>query len=262
MMNYEWAASNFGVSDPPIFYPGSSNSHFSFRPLVSGTEAQGMSNYNVRYSDFQVLYRTLTPEGHDSIAVADSIGERQTFKCTMTTAIDPAKPYTSSLYVNVERIPHAWYSVTAMSTDSTMGSVSGGDMYPDSSIVTLAATPYDGYKFLMWNDGDTTNPRQVFVTSDTVFAAVFRMSDTTGINHVDMQHHLATIYPNPTDGDVTISVVEPSTVTVIDAAGRVAIPTTQVDSTFTIRRNSLTKGIYFVIVASHNAAALEKMIVK
>ncbi len=136
------------------------------------------------------------------------------------------------------------------------------DMYADSSIVTLVATPFDGYEFLMWNDGDTTNPRQVFVTSDTVFAAVFSMSDTTGINPVDGQHHLATIYPNPTDGDVTINVVEPSMVTVIDAAGRIAIPATHIDNSLIIHRSTLNKGIYFVAVVTHNAAALKKMIVR
>ena len=135
-------------------------------------------------------------------------------------------------------------------------------MYADSSIVTLVATPFDGYEFLMWNDGDTTNPRQVFVTSDTVFAAVFSMSDTTGINPVDGQHHLATIYPNPTDGDVTINVVEPSMVTVIDAAGRIAIPATHIDNSLIIHRSTLNKGIYFVAVVTHNAAALKKMIVR
>ena len=102
LLNYEWRASRFGVSDPITeLNPGGANSHFSFRTLASGTEAQGMHRYEVQASDFQVFYRTRTSGGHDSIAVRDSVGDRQTFECRMTSAIDPAKPFKSSLFVNV-----------------------------------------------------------------------------------------------------------------------------------------------------------------
>ena len=99
MTNYEWRASRFGVSDP-ITDLNDVNSHYSFRTVASGTEAQGMHVYNVQASDFHINYRTRTPGGHDSIAV-DSVGMDQTFECKMTSALDPSKPFESSLYVNV-----------------------------------------------------------------------------------------------------------------------------------------------------------------
>ena len=99
LQNYEWRVSKFGVSDPITDLSGA-NSHFSFRTVASGTEAQGMHTYNVQASDFRVYFRTRTPGGHDSISV-DSIGMDQTFECKMTSALDPAKPFQSSLYVNV-----------------------------------------------------------------------------------------------------------------------------------------------------------------
>ena len=45
---------------------------------------------------------------------ADSMGNRQTFECRMTSAIDPAKPFKSSLYVNVQN------TKPSMSVDSLM----------------------------------------------------------------------------------------------------------------------------------------------
>ena len=99
LQNYEWRVSKFGVSDP-ITDLDDANSHFSFRTVANGTEAQGMHTYNVQASDFRVYFRTRTPGGHDSISV-DSVGMDQTFECKMTSALDPAKPFQSSLYINV-----------------------------------------------------------------------------------------------------------------------------------------------------------------
>lgn len=104
LLNYEWGASRFGyAANPNIdFGSGGDCSHYSFRTVASGTEAQGMNNYNVRAEDFQVNYRTRTPGGHDSIQVRDSVGNIQTFRCKMTSAIDPSKEFVSNLYVNVQ----------------------------------------------------------------------------------------------------------------------------------------------------------------
>ena len=39
--------------------------------------------------------------------------------------------------------------------------------------VTLTANPFNGYHFISWNDGDTINPREVVVTSDTSFSPLY-----------------------------------------------------------------------------------------
>ena len=102
MMNYEWGASRFGVSDPTdAVLPGGDNSHFSFRTLDSGSESDGHADYNVDAADFRVFQRSLP--NHDSIAAsADSIGNRQTFRCRMTSALNPNYPFQTDLYVNVQ----------------------------------------------------------------------------------------------------------------------------------------------------------------
>lgn len=53
------------------------------------------------------------------------------------------------------------------------GSVNGGGERLDSTTITLRALPEHGYRFSHWNDGNTDNPRRVYLTSDTSFTAYF-----------------------------------------------------------------------------------------
>jgi hypothetical protein len=64
-------------------------------------------------------------------------------------------------------------NVVGLSADSVMGRVDGSDRYDLNSTATLTAVPHEGYKFVMWNDSVTTNPRTFTVTADTTFTAYF-----------------------------------------------------------------------------------------
>lgn len=66
-----------------------------------------------------------------------------------------------------------WRTVTLAVSDTAMGTVTGGGLYPDSSVVTISAIPFEGYHFMGWNDGDTQAVRTVMVVSDTAFVASF-----------------------------------------------------------------------------------------
>ena len=77
------------------------------------------------------------------------------------------------------------YTVTAQSADTTMGHVDGGGIYVEDSTAMLTAYANDGFVFSHWMDGDTTNPRPVVVTSDTLFTAYFEPSDTLGIAYIN-----------------------------------------------------------------------------
>lgn len=43
----------------------------------------------------------------------------------------------------------------------------------DTPSAVISATPFEGFQFLGWNDGNTANPRLVQVTQDSVFTAMF-----------------------------------------------------------------------------------------
>ena len=65
------------------------------------------------------------------------------------------------------------YQLAVVSSDTVKGKVSGGGSYTYLLQVKVAATPNYGYHFTHWNDGDTTNPRDVTVECDSNFTASF-----------------------------------------------------------------------------------------
>ena len=79
----------------------------------------------------------------------------------------------TTLYAFFGSIEDTNYRVTALSNDSTKGTVSGGGIYPQNTTVTISATPALGYRFENWSDGDTNNPRTLIPTSDTTITAIF-----------------------------------------------------------------------------------------
>ena len=52
-------------------------------------------------------------------------------------------------------------------------SVAGGGTYDKGTVITISAIPANGYRFVKWNDGYTTNPRDITVEFSTTFIAMF-----------------------------------------------------------------------------------------
>ena len=71
-----------------------------------------------------------------------------------------------------------WRTVTLL-CDSTMGSTAGAGVYADCGDtasglrVPISASPYEGFRFLGWSDGDTNASRMLLLVSDTVLTAFF-----------------------------------------------------------------------------------------
>lgn len=70
------------------------------------------------------------------------------------------------------------HTVTVMSNVTDWGTVQGGGTYPDGATALLTALPAAGYRFVQWNDGETTNPRTLSVTDDLFFIATFASDQT------------------------------------------------------------------------------------
>lgn len=75
--------------------------------------------------------------------------------------------------VSLTLLPLPFYTVTAMSSDTTMGSVTGGGVYQANTVATLWALANEGYKFVSWNDGNLENPREIVVTDTVTYTALF-----------------------------------------------------------------------------------------
>ncbi len=63
--------------------------------------------------------------------------------------------------------------------ESANGIVVIPDYTADDTIVTISATPSDGYHFTQWSDGNTDNPRTIELTQDTTFTAEFAKNSYT-----------------------------------------------------------------------------------
>jgi hypothetical protein len=70
-------------------------------------------------------------------------------------------------------------SVTLIADPTNAGVVTGGGTFNIGSQVQISATPYDGWTFTEWNDGNTQNPRTITVPSGgAAYAASFTFVPT------------------------------------------------------------------------------------
>lgn len=122
-----------------------------------------------------------------------------------------------------------------------MGTTSGSGSYWEGDTISISATPNTYYGFLKWDDGDTTNPRQVVLTQDTAFTAIF--ANREGIDAP--QGSAPILLPNPTAGKVQIvGLDEPAlSVEIIDMTGRPAASFRHTDS---LDLSDLPQGSYLV----------------
>ena len=65
------------------------------------------------------------------------------------------------------------YTIEVVSDNSMMGTVTGGGTYQYGDTIEIAATPYIGFEFISWTDGNTDNPRTIIVTENATYTAHF-----------------------------------------------------------------------------------------
>lgn len=81
------------------------------------------------------------------------------------------------------------YTVEVQSSDTTIGSVSGGGVFEYLDTTVLTATAVTPYHFVRWSDGSTQNPWQFVVTSDAVRTAIFGIDTFSVTLQVDSVTH-------------------------------------------------------------------------
>lgn len=86
------------------------------------------------------------------------------------------------------------YKVSAATSDSAKGlvAIAGPDnngFCEKDSVASFTANAKEGFRFVKWTDGDTTNPRAVSITSDTTLNAYFAKCHTvTTLSDNDWGH--------------------------------------------------------------------------
>jgi hypothetical protein len=101
------------------------------------------------------------------------------------------------------------YNVT-VTCDPIHGSVTGSGTYNHGDVVTLTATPSEGYTFVEWGDGCTDNPRALVVTQDTILTALFDVPTYNITVTCDPIHGYVTGSGTYNHGDVATLTATPS----------------------------------------------------
>ena len=134
-------------------------------------------------------------------------------------------------------------SVSVVSNDETMGSVTGGGTYAYGDTVTLTATADEGYHFEGWGITPgyqnivTENPLTLIVTQDMSIIAYFVADSTEGISGVDMLN--AKVYSS--QGQIVVDGAEGESVRIYDITGR------------NVHNEALHTGVYIVKVGGRPA---------
>ena len=150
------------------------------------------------------------------------------------------------------RISERGYNVEVSVNDETFGSVA---VESDCSTGTLTATANEGYRFVIWNDGNTDNPRTVALTSDTAFTAIFALIDESSLSE-DAEFAELSVYPNPTRGKVTFNQAIEK-VEVIDLSGK-TIQT--YENANEINIETLPAGVYHLRMTIEDKTTTRKVI--
>lgn len=116
------------------------------------------------------------------------------------------------------------YTVSVSSTNTSMGTVSGGGEYEEGATATVTATPKSGYKFTKWSDGSKKNPYSFTVTKDITLTAYFEKKEDASTSTFwnfsdDAFKSLGTISSSKTINGLTINATSSKNV-VIDASSQ------------------------------------------
>ena len=152
-------------------------------------------------------------------------------------------------------------TITVVSADSTMGTVSGSCQAYDGDTIVISATAVsNSYLFDHWNDNVTDNPRTVVVNGDATYTAYFKPVD--GIDDVEMNASIS-LYPNPAISSVTIDGLPiGATISVVDQQGRTTLQTTSTDTAQTLDVSQWPRGTYFVRISNNGSTAVRKLLVR
>ena len=137
------------------------------------------------------------------------------------------------------------YTITVISANDSMGTVSGGGTYEANSQITITAIAAEGYQFVSWSDGDTNNPRVITLTGDTTFIANFE--GITGIEDVATIN--AKIYSS--HSRIVVEGAEGNNVILFDMQGRLLA--TKRDEYSILEFEVPISGTYFVRIGNYKA---------
>ena len=65
------------------------------------------------------------------------------------------------------------YTITLTANSDARGTLTGAGTYSYGNVINIAATPEAGFHFDRWDDGNTSNPREIIIREDAAYEAIF-----------------------------------------------------------------------------------------
>jgi len=151
------------------------------------------------------------------------------------------------------------YTITAISSAPNRGTVTGGGTYPEGTVVTLTAIANEGYEFSMWSDENTDNPRQITVSGDATYMAIFDPA-------TEIEERIATeivLFPNPANDILNITSSETiSEIEIVNVMGQVVKRIEVNGDNVVCDVEELKAGVYVVRIHAASATLSQRKFVK
>lgn len=171
------ASSNYTVKVQAIC--DSSHASGWSNTVIFSTPAPGMVNYTVTVNVNDATMGSVTGDGvytsGDTVTITATPNTGYRFvnwnTCLTATSFTFVIGNDTTFTANFELIPT--YTVAVSANVDSMGTVSGAGTYYEGTVITISATPNEGYHFVNWNTGDSISTFSLTVTSDTAFVANF-----------------------------------------------------------------------------------------
>ncbi len=158
--------------------------------------------YTIRFlnEDGSELQALSVPEGLTPVYTGETPVKAETDHSTFAFAgwdktIAPAEE--NATYTAVFDEIYKEFTITVAVNDAAAGAAYGEGTYDYGTKVKLYAIPNADYHFVKWSDGVTDNPREVTVTADVTYTAVFEAnSPSTALEQINQQSPYLQIVPS------------------------------------------------------------------
>lgn len=167
--------SSFGSATQVYIRYGFGGTESISKELVGSTKVLGGANQNNIY-DYPEggldITSYLSNKVAPNVKIKRDYGQYLAFGFSSSNFVGKKQYYIKSVKLEITyTIPN--YKVSLVASPSEGGTVSGEGTYQSGTSVTLTATPKTGYKFVQWNDGNTSATRTITVTGNATYTATF-----------------------------------------------------------------------------------------
>ena len=141
------------------------------------------------------------------------------------------------------------------------GTVTGAGSYNYGDQVTLTITPAQNFVFVNWTENGAVLSASLTLTfqATTDRELVAHLLNNEGVD--ELQHNIA-VYPNPTQGEITVEGEGMSQIRIMNAYGQV-VYNSQVDSELVrIDLSQMASGVYVMHISTANGQAIKQIVVK